>query len=111
LYYWLFIYIKKTMISNESKIVLGQLGQQLLARRLERNERQADFAARLGVSIPTLRKLEQGDPTVAIGTWVDVVWLLGRLDRLAEVLAAKPSLFDQWEKQNRPSVRKRASKK
>jgi len=99
------------MISNESKTALVQLGQQLLARRLERNERQSDFAARLGVSIPTLRKLEQGDPTVAIGTWVDAVWLLGRLNLLAEVLAGKPSLFDQWEKQNRPSVRRRASKK
>jgi transcriptional regulator with XRE-family HTH domain len=99
------------MISNESKVALVQLGRQLLARRLERNERQSDFAARLGVSIPTLRKLEQGDPNVAIGTWVDAVWLLGRLNHLPEVLAGKPSLFDQWEKQNRPSIRKRASKK
>ncbi|MGD8836624.1 MAG: helix-turn-helix transcriptional regulator [Desulfobacteraceae bacterium] len=99
------------MISNKSGKGLTQLGEQLRKLRLERNDRQSDFAARLGVSIPTLRKLEQGDPTVAIGTWIDAIWLVGRLDELTKVLEPTPSLFDQWERQRQTKTRKRASKK
>jgi transcriptional regulator with XRE-family HTH domain len=99
------------MISNKSKLGLIHLGEQLRELRLNRNDRQSDFAARLGVSIPTLRKLEQGDPTVAIGTWIDAIWLVGRLDQLTKVLERTSSLFDQWEKQRQTKTRKRASKK
>jgi transcriptional regulator with XRE-family HTH domain len=99
------------MISNEAIKSLTRLGRQLRELRLERNDRQSDFAARLGVSIPTLRKLEQGDPTVAIGTWIDAVWLVGRLDQLIKVLEPTSSLFDQWEEQHQTKARKRASKK
>jgi len=99
------------MISNESIEGLSRLGRQLRELRLERNDRQADFAARLGVSIPTLRKLEQGDPTVAIGTWIDAIWLLGRLDQLTTVLEPRSSLFDQWEARHQRNARQRASKK
>ena len=99
------------MISNESLEGLSRLGRQLRELRLERNDRQSDFAARLGVSVPTLRKLEQGDPTVAIGTWIDAVWLVGRLDKLIKVLEPRSSLFDQWEAQRQRKARKRASKK
>ncbi len=99
------------MFSIETLKALTKLGKRLQTLRLERNERQADFAARLGVSVPTLRKIEQGDPTVAIGTCVDAFWLLDRLDDLNSVLAPKESLFDQWSKQQKPKSRKRASKK
>ncbi len=108
------------MISLEIQNSLLELGKQLKAMRLQRNDRQSDFAARLGVSIPTLRKLEQGDPAVAIGTWVTAFWLLDRLDAFKMVLRAEPSLFDLWDHQGehqgaaiqkKPRTRKRASKR
>lgn len=99
------------MISLKAKSTLRIIGEQLRSLRLKRSDRQSDFASRLGVSIPTLRKLEQGDPTVAIGTWVDAIWLLGRLDQLEKVLAPKSSLFDQWEKEIKPRPRQRAPKR
>jgi transcriptional regulator with XRE-family HTH domain len=98
------------MISVEAQNSLSALGRRLRSLRLERNERQQNFAARLGVSVPTLRKMEQGDPSVAIGTWLDAVWLLNRLDDLSNVLAEKKSLFDQYERRQQPG-RKRASRK
>ena len=101
----------QTMISKEATDALKQMGRHLRVLRIDRKDRQSDFAARLGVSIPTLRKLEQGDPSVAIGTWVDAFWLLGRLDDLVKALAPKTSLFDQFEKQSQASTRKRAPKK
>lgn len=97
------------MISIEAKTMLTELGKRVRALRLEHNERQQDFAARLGVSIPTLRKIEQGDPTVAIGAWLDTIWLLDRMDDLAGVLSTEKSLFDQWERQQQPA-RKKASR-
>ena len=111
--------IKQIMISNESQQVLIEFGNQLRKLRIERNDRQSDFAARLGVSVPTLRKLEQGDPTVAIGTWVDAIWILGRIEGLKEVLTPAQSLFDRWEQsgdhkgvsQTRPRTRKRANRR
>ncbi len=99
------------MISKDSLKALAGLGGQLRELRLARNDRQSDFAARLGVSIPTLRKLEQGDPTVAIGTWLDAIWLVGRLDHLTKVLEPTSSLFDQWEERQQTKSRKRASRK
>lgn len=101
--------IKQIMISIHSQAMLSHLGNRVRVLRLERDERQEDFAARLGVSVPTLRKIEQGDPAVAIGTWLDAIWLLDRLEDLAPVLEAKKSLFDQWQ-QKQQSGRKRASR-
>jgi transcriptional regulator with XRE-family HTH domain len=99
------------MISKETVSALENLGRQLRALRIERNDRQSDFAARLGVSVPTLRKLEHGDASVAIGPWVDAIWLLGRLEELAKILAPRKSMFDQWESRKKPRVRERARKK
>jgi transcriptional regulator with XRE-family HTH domain len=99
------------MISKNSQAVLTQMGHHIKNLRIKRNDRQSDFAARLGVSIPTLRKLESGDPTVAIGTWIDALWLLGKLDALKTALEPKQSLFDQWENHKKTQTRERASKK
>lgn len=98
------------MLSKDTQAALIALGQRLKALRIERNERQSDFAFRLGVSVPTLRKLEQGDPSVVIGTWIDALWLLNRLDELDLLLAEKESLFDRWEQRNKKKQRKRVAK-
>ncbi len=97
------------MISSVSEASLTRLGARLRFLRLARNERQSDFAGRLGISVPTLRKVEGGDPSVAIGVWLDAAWLLDRLEDFEQVLAPKESLFDQWEQHKQP-MRKRASK-
>lgn len=54
--------------------------------RLDRNETQKRFSSRLGVSVPTLRAMGQGDPGVRIGLWVEALWLLDRLDDLDRLL-------------------------
>lgn len=79
-----------------------ELGQRLRALRVQRNETQAVFAARIGVAIPTLRDLEQGKPTVQIGAWVNAIWALGRLADLDQIMAVRTNIFDRLAAQQRP---------
>jgi len=98
------------MFSVKVREQLTELGQRLRRLRLDRNESQERFATRLGVSIPTLRKMERGDPTVSVGLWADALWLLDRLSDLERLLVPQQSLFDQFEKQQK-KLRQRASKR
>ncbi len=51
-------------------------GKVALARR-ERRWTLADLAERVGVSVVTLRKVERGDPSVALGTAFEAAALVG----------------------------------
>ncbi|MBW2708935.1 MAG: helix-turn-helix transcriptional regulator [Deltaproteobacteria bacterium] len=99
------------MLSEESDLVLNNLGARLKSARLDRNESQARFAARLGISIPTLRNMEKGDPAVRIGLWVEALWILDHLGDLKSVLKKQESLFDQFDKEKTVKMRRRASGK
>jgi transcriptional regulator with XRE-family HTH domain len=82
------------MVSDNSQSFLTQLATRLRAERLARNEPQARFAARLGISIPTLRRMEQGDASAQIGHWFTALEMLGRLADAESLLAPRYSLFD-----------------
>ena len=98
------------MISVEAEKTLKELGERLRDYRLKRNEPQVRFSARLGVSIPTLRKLEKGDPTVAAGVWMQALWVLGKLDDVDRLLKDETGMFERLESKRKPK-RKRASKR
>jgi transcriptional regulator with XRE-family HTH domain len=98
------------MISVETKEKIFQLGKRLRENRLDRDEPQERFAARLGVSVPTLRKMENGDPNVKIGTWIEALWLLNRLSDVDSVLKKDQTLFDEWDKKQKKK-RQRATKR
>lgn len=86
----------QTMVSlSESAAALAGLGRRLRAARVERNQTMAVFAARIGVSVPTLRDMERGAPTVQVGAWTNALWALDRLEDLATVLAERESLLER----------------
>jgi len=89
---------------------LRDLGSRLRAERLRRNDTQAIFAARLGTSVPTLRKMENGDPRVLVGYWVAALNVLDRVDDLDAVLAAPEDLFAKYDQMKTPLPR-RASRR
>jgi transcriptional regulator with XRE-family HTH domain len=89
------------MINADPKLL--KLGARLKAERLKRNEPQALFAARIGVSVPTLRKMESGDPTVQIGYWATALGILDRSGDLDSILAVSEDLFAKYEAINKPS--------
>jgi hypothetical protein len=66
---------------------LEQLGAHLAVARLRRRESLKTWAARLGVSVPTLQRLEAGDPGVSVGILASALWLIQRDGALAELAA------------------------
>lgn len=90
-------------------IKLKNLGTRLRNERLKRNETQGMFAARIGVSVPTLRKMESGDPTVLIGHWIAVLDILDQAGDIDSILALPEDLFAKYELTKAPT-RRRATK-
>jgi len=65
---------------------IEKLGADLAVARLRRKESLKTWAQRMGVSVPTLQRLEAGDPGVGIGIVATALWLIqrdGELGRLA----------------------------
>lgn len=69
---------------------LAELGANLQIARKRRGESRAAWASRLGVTSPTLLRMERGDPKVSMGAYATALWLIGRSDQLP--LAAAPHL-------------------
>jgi transcriptional regulator with XRE-family HTH domain len=102
--------IMETIFSENITTLLQQLGNRLRAERLARNESQTRFAARVGVSVPTLRRMEQGDSSAQIGHWFTALTLLGRIADAETLLAPRYSLFDVAAQSDKPT-RQRARRK
>jgi transcriptional regulator with XRE-family HTH domain len=66
---------------------LRQLGENLAIARVRRQESQRAWAKRLGVSVPTLIRMERGDAGVGIGIYATALWLIGRADALPDAAA------------------------
>lgn len=64
---------------------LKDLGANLALARQRRKESQRAWATRLSVSVPTLIRMEKGDPSVGMGVYATALWLMGRHTALAEV--------------------------
>ena len=101
------------MLPPAASSALVRLGENLAIARVRRRESQRVWAKRLGVSVPTLIRVERGDPGVAIGVIASALWMLGRAPALAEL--ADPSLdrgaleMDVREAGRRRAVRSAAS--
>jgi hypothetical protein len=76
-----------TSMPPATQAALEQLGAHLAVARLRRKESLKTWAARLGVSIPTLQRLEAGDPGVGIGILATALWLIGRDGALTHIAA------------------------
>jgi transcriptional regulator with XRE-family HTH domain len=63
-------------LSPQTLDALRVLGSLLAAARRQQRRTLADVAERVGVSVTTLRKVEAGDPGVAIGTAFEVAAIL-----------------------------------
>lgn len=63
------------------------LAQNIVVARKRRKETQAQWAKRLGVSQPTMARIERGDPSVAMASYVMCMWLIQPECSLANLIA------------------------
>ena len=66
---------------------IEKLGADLAVARLRRKESLRSWAQRLGVTVPTLQRLEAGDPSVGIGIVATALWLIQRDGELGHLAA------------------------
>lgn len=66
---------------------IEKLGADLAVARLRRKESLKVWARRMGVSVPTLQRLEAGDPGVGIGIVATALWLIQRDGELGSLAA------------------------
>jgi len=86
---------------------LRSLGENLAIARVRRRESQRAWARRLGVSVPTLIRMERGDPGVGVGIYVTALWLMGRVNALPG-LAAPAEDQGALESDVRDALKRRA---
>lgn len=67
---------------SPAKVALAaeRIGDHIVTWRRLLGLTASTVAERAGISAPTLRKLEHGDPTVTLETYLNVLRALGRLD-------------------------------
>jgi hypothetical protein len=86
---------------------LRALGENLVVARIRRRESQRAWAKRLGCSVPTLIRMEKGDPGVGMGIYATALWLIGRVAALPE-LAAPAADRGALENDVRNALKRRA---
>ncbi|HTK02621.1 MAG TPA: XRE family transcriptional regulator [Bordetella sp.] len=89
---------------------LRLLGENLAIARKRRREPLKSWAQRIGVSEPTLMRMEKGDPSVSMGVYATALWLIGRSQALVDLAAPEydlGALEDAVRAAKARSIRKR----
>jgi len=81
-----------TSLPPEAASALAALGDHLALARVRRKESQKQWAQRIGVSVPTLIRMERGDPSVSAGVYVTALWLLGLSGALGSIASPEKDL-------------------
>ena len=82
--------VQTTKPSDYPQAVIQQierLAQNIVIARKRRKETQAQWAKRLGVSQPTMARIERGDPAVAMASYVMCMWLIHPTAALSDLIA------------------------
>lgn len=82
----------KASLPNPIKKALLKLGQDISDSRRRRRIPVALMAERADLSRSTLAKIEKGDPTVSLGGYATVLFVLGMTERLADLADATHDL-------------------
>lgn len=72
--------------------ILGRIGLHVKHKRLGAKLRQCDLAQRIGVSTPTIGRVEAGESAVELGTFIQVLAQLDMLDEVFRRLEAPPTV-------------------
>ena len=76
---------RKAVIFPRQQQILNVLGENIKLARKRRKLTQQIISDRTGISRVTLRKIENGEPTVSIGHYLSVLGVLSLAEDLAKV--------------------------
>ena len=79
-------------LPREVQKQLKELGEHLRTARVRRHMSTEDLAQACGIGRRTLYRIENGEPGIALGTLMSVLWALGLLDTIRSV--ANPDTDD-----------------
>ena len=74
-----------TKYPNSVKKTMEKLGQDMKEARLRRRITKKIMSDRAGINYITLTKVESGSPTVSLGIYAKVLFVLGLLDNLYNI--------------------------
>jgi transcriptional regulator with XRE-family HTH domain len=100
---------KKYNIYPASAKELAAMGQRLKDARLRRRFSMETLCARADISRPTLNKVENGDPSVALGIYIQVLRVLGLVEDVSWI--AKEDVLGRRLQDESLPQRKRAPRK
>ncbi|MEJ8814200.1 XRE family transcriptional regulator [Variovorax ureilyticus] len=79
-------------LPSAATAALSRLGADLALARKRRKQSLRNWALRLNVSVPTLVKLEKGDPAVSAGVYATALWMIQRHEALAALAEPRQDL-------------------
>lgn len=100
---------KQTVLFPKTQSILATMGEQIKLARLRRKLSSELVSERAGISRATLWQIEQGSPSVAMGSYAAVLNSLGLQDDL--LLIAKDDILGRTFQDLNLPIRKRAEKK
>ncbi len=69
----------------QTSSAIEAMGAHLAVARILRKQSLQTWAQRVGISVPTLMRLEAGDPGVSMGLYATALWMIGRDGELARI--------------------------
>jgi transcriptional regulator with XRE-family HTH domain len=79
--------------------LLTQLGLRYRQERIKQKIKLSTLAVRCGISIDTLRAIEQGNDRVRIGSWLTVAQALDLASPWQGLLAVEIDPFEEYDRQ------------
>jgi DNA-binding XRE family transcriptional regulator len=77
---------KKIVLHIPVRRALKKLGKDIKEARIRRCITISMMAERAGVTAITIAKVEKGDPSVSLGICATVIFILGMIDKLGDLL-------------------------
>lgn len=68
-------------------------GSHLRIARERRKESLRAMASRMNVSVPTLRRMEAGDPSVSIGIYAMALWIFDRVEYIELLMEPREDAY------------------
>jgi len=105
-------HMKKDEFSRDIIETCKTIGLNLKDIRIKRYEdTQETMAARLGVSLRTYSRMENGDPSVKMGFWLEAAKITHSMNQWQALFSTEDDLFDRFDEMNKKSMtRKRVRK-